>query len=408
LNIVLAAADDFLEPLSAIREFMVTPVGGREDVIYAAETAGADVVVLSPELPGEMDIIDIVEELLDLNIRTVFLGGRLNPNNLTIKKLVELGVYDILFEPVTIGRLKDALINPAGEFQPNPGKPVIMLDEQDGNDTREGALNRIKSNLPQLAQRKIKGDGKVTGKGALVNLIGVCSPVPAGKTMVALNLAAVLALRGNSVALVDLDLTQLSLANWIEVPEGEDGVYRLLKDPGNALEHGYNPNLLPWLYIYTASNIESGAGGGKKAVGSVLKNLCGAFDFVIADTAADFKNAATQEVIASAGQVALVTDSDFNHLRKIQAVLDGMPEEFFTRCSLAANRVVNSELVVVSDAENAAGLKADVAIADCLGVLESIKAGIPAVLYREDLKHSFEEYADFLMVNIQESFDTVV
>ncbi|MDO7785796.1 hypothetical protein [Desulforamulus aquiferis] len=411
MNVLLATEDEiYLEPLSAIRQFRITPVTSREHVVAAARYIESEVVILSPGLPGEVDIIDIVEDLIDLNIRVVFLAGELNPANLTVRKLVELSVYDILFEPITIGRLKDALINPAKEFTPNSSQTFNGLNELEQE--KEGTLERLKTlgtevkiSLPQISQIKKKADSK----NLLQNVIAVYSPTPSGKTMLALNLATTLSQLGNNVALVDGDISQLSLGNWVEIPEGEDGIYRLLKDPGNSLEYGYSPRLMPGLFLFTASVVDPEAANNKKSMLNALKGLNSICDVVVVDLSSDIKNPVTSEVINIASQVILVADTDFNHLRRFQIVMDKLSDDLFSKCCLVVNRAVESARVFVSDAEKAVGLKSDALIPDAaLEVLESIKSGIPVVLFHTQMKQSLDDLADRLLVKIQSSAELEV
>lgn len=77
----------------------------RDEIITAAVQTCPNVCVLSPDLPGNRDVLDLAETLVQMGVRVIFLAGALSPDNPTIVSLVSYGVADILYGRVTSGLL---------------------------------------------------------------------------------------------------------------------------------------------------------------------------------------------------------------------------------------------------------------------------------------------------------------
>ncbi|NHM28046.1 hypothetical protein G7K71_13875 [Desulfofundulus sp. TPOSR] len=108
----------------------------REGLPSLAKERGADVVVLSPHLPGQTDTVDLVKELRMAGLRVILLPGRRDdPKAVYLaRKAVALGVYDIVWDPVSpevvINRvlkpatLAESGVEPEGDvLEPAAGKP---------------------------------------------------------------------------------------------------------------------------------------------------------------------------------------------------------------------------------------------------------------------------------------------
>lgn len=70
-----------------------------------------DVVVFSPALPGEMALEDLLFEIRKAGRRVIFLAGQSPERDLLLKLLI-LGIYDMVFDPVTAEKIVDILRNP--------------------------------------------------------------------------------------------------------------------------------------------------------------------------------------------------------------------------------------------------------------------------------------------------------
>jgi len=146
----------------------------REAVPALLDRFAPDVVVLSCDLPGSVPLEDLLWQARLAGARVVLLAGRRPKSDPVLEAAFRMGVYDILFDPASPQDVLAALSSPAS-----------FAD----------AARLLGMRVPE---RKV-----VEKRGPRV--LGVWSPVSAGKTFCAVNLAAVLALRGERVLLAGLD-----------------------------------------------------------------------------------------------------------------------------------------------------------------------------------------------------------
>ncbi|MQL53605.1 diguanylate cyclase [Desulfofundulus thermobenzoicus] len=87
----------------------------RKGLLSLAKDRKADSVVLSPHLPGQTDTVDLVREIRMAGLRVVLLPGRRDdPKAVALaRKAVALGVYDIVWDPVSPAAVTYRVSNPA-------------------------------------------------------------------------------------------------------------------------------------------------------------------------------------------------------------------------------------------------------------------------------------------------------
>lgn len=240
----------------------------REAVFDAALKSGANVVVLSAFLPGSADLASLVYRLRREDIRVVFLAGSLEKDDPLIQKLLQCGVYDIIFNPVFPARVQAVLQSPM-----TFGQVSAILD---------GASPAAGS-----------GDEGEKGRRRTGTLACVWSPVPAGKTFVAVNLAAVAA-ASRRTALVDFTG---AAHTWLNLPKGDCSLYS-----GEPSRTG------PAIYTFDP-DIESQAGSAPKP--DLLASLVKKYDLVVVDGM----------FLQDADAFFLVADHDYHHARLIRRQL---------------------------------------------------------------------------------------
>lgn len=98
------------------------------------DMSGFDTVVLSPALPGERDMVDLVYSLRERDIRVILLAGTMGGSEL--KQIVNMGVYDILFDPVRCADVIDILRNPK-TFR-DVASLVVSGEDDDGVEDEDG------------------------------------------------------------------------------------------------------------------------------------------------------------------------------------------------------------------------------------------------------------------------------
>lgn len=398
-------------------EVVCKPVQYREAAVELAEQTKPDVAVISSWLEGNTDIIDVVYKLRSLDIRVIFIAGTLTSEDLTVKRILELGVYDILWGEIRIGQVLEKIFDPTpaskglslmgvnkSGYKEKKQVQTPVTDDFDSEPENEegtkspfsklakisGDLRKSIPSIPRLPKRSVNGK-------PLEKVVAVCSPVPAGKTFVAVNLAAAMAQEGHTVALVDADYKKFGVHTWLNCPAGEEGLAGALQDVADPIAYAYQPGYLPGLSVFTSDPGEKTPLINDKSLIMFLQELQQHVDLVIVDTPGDFSAPITGTVINAAGLLVIVSDPDFSHLLRIQREIDNLPEDFdFDKCVIVANQIIESDKLSPEDAEKATGMKVSCTIPGRpRSVLESIKVGIPAVMFDRDIKQAFEK----LLVN---------
>ncbi|WP_027365735.1 ANTAR domain-containing protein [Desulfotruncus alcoholivorax] len=131
----------------------------REGLWGLAEERGADVVVLSPQLPGDGEILEVVKKLRLSGLRVVLLPGR-RENETALKlarRSVALGVYDLVWDPVSpavvVHRIeKPATLAEAG-VEPDTKEEQVKINKEE----HKPLVQRLKKiNLFNNALKKLE------------------------------------------------------------------------------------------------------------------------------------------------------------------------------------------------------------------------------------------------------------
>ncbi len=304
------------------KSLKITPAS---DVCYLDAVSGAiredkpDLLILSAFLHG-FDVQKYYESVFEArrsDVRVVLLAGSMDEGDPLLYKLVEMGVYDILFNPCSLSRIMDLIRNPksfadvsgyfgGGEqsgtsqdlpknesrfgfsklkskFMGNKDKAVPPVKKDDVLDARlsegcdekqmvakEDADKKSSEGYTEQQLEKTASEDGVARNDVVVAIksevendvicedgdvkhvsvaqsrkersmiggkpyrdsrgivVACCSPVPAGKTFVAVNLAAAAMKSGESVSLIDLDFKKRASYVWLNILEQPGGVYKLL------------------------------------------------------------------------------------------------------------------------------------------------------------------------------------
>ncbi|MCL6558012.1 MAG: hypothetical protein K6U74_04255 [Firmicutes bacterium] len=379
-RVIVAAPDDDLvltETIGSAKEIEhLATLELREEVIPAAQQLKPDVCLLSWDLPGETDILDIAYFLVKQGTRVVFMAGDLDGENPTVDMLRRMGVTDVIHGSPTAGLLIERLLN-RGQPYTVPQKALVKPDEKLIVDRFAGEKETIPAKAREIG-RSIKRLTRRKDDGVYENVIAVWSPAPAGKTFVAVNLAAAFALRGMETVLLDVHGSAWPL---VGAPEGEDGLARFL-ETGALQGTAFCPDLVPGLYVLTTDP----AGEGPAVdLNKVLEKIVGGGHQIIIDL--------NGSPLDATGTTVIVADHDVNHLLKIQkAVQEG---DWLYKAVLVLNRHVES--ISVETVKQAANMNVAVLIPD-LGpeALECQRAGVPAVLVNPAVAEAFDSLVDLL------------
>lgn len=392
-------------------EVVSDPAQYREDVIQIAEQTEPEVIVLTAWLDGNMDIIDVVYQLRSLDIRVVFIAGTLTQDDLTIKRILELGVNDILFGEIRIGQVLEKIFNPTPLLQGPVDKSVVLgqksadyampnYDEDtEAEGERENAFSKlakiggdIRKNIPSVTVPKLPK--KVSAIKVLDKVVTVCSPVPTGKTFVAVNLATVIAQEGYTVALVDTDYKKFSIHTWLKCPDGEEGLSKALNNNHtDPILCAYQPDYIPGLYVFTNDPFENTPLISDKSLVLLLESLQKYVDIIIVDTPGDFSVPVTKTALNLSGTLMIVVDFDASHLKKVEKEIYTLPDEFnMDKFVVIANQLIDSVKLPFEDIEKATNMKVSCIIPNYSQIiLESIKTGLPVVMFDREIKNLFEE-----------------
>ncbi|MEG6510495.1 hypothetical protein V6C32_01040 [Desulforamulus ruminis] len=398
-TILLATGDEAInESIATSISSHTVMVDNRESLLPMTERYQPGMVILSPLLPGDIDILEVVYQVRQVSKNIIFIAGQTPSTDITLLRIKELQV-EVLTGEISIGTILQTLFKATGatekEYSLSDDEPD---EEEDGG---EGSLSKfaragtemVKNLSSSISVSKIALKRKKTTVNDKV--VAVVSPVSTGKTFIAVNLATTLAQMGFRVVLVDGEVLQQSTHTWLNVSQDEKGIIDAM-ETDDPLTCSYQHPMLSNLYVLNKDPFSDSPFLGLKSMIKILNSLneSDEVDVIIIDTYRNMAEPFTKAIIETASQVILVADLDFSHLTKMQADLDKMENSLdFNKFSLLVNRVVDSDYLGVSDAEKATGLQADGVIPErTKEVLESIKNGIPAALFCPEIKMAFEDF----------------
>lgn len=369
IKVLLAAGENLADRIDNDEVKVVANIDLREKIIPAAEKLKPSVVIFSIYLRGSTDYLEVTEKLIAMNIRVIFLAGDLSPGSIEINKLKEMGVKEILYNPVDLGQLEKMII------RPDPSGEIVFKDP--------GKRGMFSAFLSQPSKIKTSGTPKAeTSSIALFSkTVFIWSPVSSGKTTVALNLSAYAAKMGYQVALIDADPSCALHTYTKGVNDGQYLAEALLDDP-YAVAHTIT--LIPELLIFTNDpntdypiiterNL-------RKLAGILEENN----DLVVVDMPS---NTGLMQKLPDV-QILLVADQNWHHIKQIQRSLDEgwLPDNI----KLVLNNYFDSGEIPVQAVEKALGQVSVTTIPSRTKELtEGIKTGIPAVLFDKPLLQGF-------------------
>lgn len=366
VKVILATNDQKLDAYFKSRPGVevVGEVYYREALGDAAKRLPAEAVVLSAYLPGSQDLADVTLRLRAADIRVVFLAGDLKRTDPLLPELVAQGVYDILFNDIRVEEIEERLKNPESFGQALrllavPAKPpasrvsallkrmsLSRIPSGERQETAPDEPGTIKPSAGDLEAPEISAPAKAetpaeTRRSPVITmprirlpsiprppreerpenkevdyklrparpLVAVWSPVPAGKTFVAVGLADALS-RMAGVALVDLD-PQRSLHSWLFLSEGEDTLCRamagsLLEAPPEGLA------LTDRLQVYAADPKLPGCEVKLDRLGRLIAAAGGGAGVFLVDLPSHLSEGG-REVLAVSAVVVFVADPDYAH-----------------------------------------------------------------------------------------------
>ncbi|KXG77366.1 tyrosine-protein kinase family protein [Thermotalea metallivorans] len=427
IKVVFAAnMEELEEPLRVIRGIdIVETVFEREVIVDVVERRKPDVVLLSPRLPGSVDLIDIAWELKRMDVTLIFLADTIDPQDLTIQRMREQGVDEIIFKMPKIGELEDIIKN---RKKKGNNKKVYEEPQENEEASKGGLFRKAMHNIPKIQvsvpkiqinkpsipalpkrPRRIKAKKGIT---RLDNVIVIFSPNPSGKTFVSVNLAAAFANAGIKTAILDCT-RNLGLHTWLNLPLEEDGLSKALQETENVLDFSYQPKLLHNIEVITQDPGIGAAAFQGKQLGKILTDLSESCDVVIVDLGLDIQSEEALQILQKGGYMLVIGDPDYHHSVTLQLVMDELIEKGIielNRVHTVYNRYIDGMKVPISDVEAATGMGMKWRIPEATKeVYESIRHGIPASMFSIDLKKSFVLLAQDLMEMIKndEIYETI-
>jgi len=119
----------------------------REGLLSLAKDRGVDVVVLSSHLPGQVEMTDLVRELRMAGLRVILLPGRRDDREAVdlARKAVALGVYDLVWDPVSPEAVVNRVLNPAtlAEAGFEPDENVVSIPAVEEHTEVKGMLGKL-------------------------------------------------------------------------------------------------------------------------------------------------------------------------------------------------------------------------------------------------------------------------
>ena len=275
---------------------LVKEVLYREGVLKTLENHPADVLLLTCDLPGETDLFEICSNARMLDIRVVFLAGDMDENDPLLKKLVSVGVWDILFNPVN-----DKLID-------------VLFDNPKYSKVAHLGKGGSAKHKPKVKTRFNRHEEDYEGPMKPV-ITAVWSPVSTGKTFLS-TMLAVMSAEQQKTVLVDLDTKERAVSTWLNLPPEIENIYSLI---ANIQISGYKHKLYKKLTVFYAGvdaehkNVTPYPGWEEQLDAKVA----------IVDMPAELDNW-HWEFIKKVDYLIIVTDPDLHHCLKIRQELGNM------------------------------------------------------------------------------------
>jgi len=131
----------------------------REAVPKAIELEKPDVLVLSAFLEGAISYREIIFFARQNNVRVIFLAGSLDEDDPLLSEVVKLGVYDIVFNPATFGKILNHIQN-AAPFSAVSG----FLKDSDQVELLEPEKHQANGDVETESQQQKAGLSGILGK----------------------------------------------------------------------------------------------------------------------------------------------------------------------------------------------------------------------------------------------------
>ena len=226
-----------------------------------------------------------------------------------------------------------------------------------------------------------------------------------GKSVVATNLAAVLAHRSDRpVVLVDADLqfgdvaVMMRLTTSHTVMDAVSAMGRLDAQLLQSLLVRHEPSgLLVLPAPIEPSYAERVSGGDMVKIVEILQSFCA---YVVVDTPAQF-NDVVLALIEHSDDIVMVAGMDIPNIKNTKLGLQtlrllSVPE---SKLKLLLNRANSKVKLDVGEVERTLGLKADSLIPSDIVVPQTVNKGVPVVIDapRSDVAKSFEQLADLFL-----------
>lgn len=362
----------FTEPLRTLKDVVLVGIASkREEVIEKCKTLQPDVVILSPDIEGDTDMLEIVDKISG-KVRIIFV----NPSKLPQIDRRMLLEYNVEFlDYLTIGAL---------EFQIKKSSSLQFDDKK-------------------VAYENVLPDSTLK-YGKIPNLIVVASAKSVGKTMVAVNLAVKLAEAGNLTVLIDLTEDQ-DINVWLKVGGNKDGLLKVFRGAGNIEKIAWIPSKLNIdnLMVLTGDSSVYRITYERKGLGTVLKKLSDFADYVVVDLPNGFQTIQSDVTISSAGRVFFLTDTGPARLEKTVNALNSLTKRYAKpdKFTVILNNVADDYTEPITYIKQNTGMDVSFILPSRPKEMnESIKDGEPICLYNPEFSNKFTEICDFIEDNI--------
>ncbi len=397
----------------------------REAVRESYLRFNADTLLLATGLVGVSNLREMVFSARMDGLRVVYLVGESERATSLPYDLLAMGVYDFLFSPINaediimrlrepagfpqaaaslkvqapqggsllqslFRRAEEAREQPPGEESGGPGLSVSMPHNGKVRKPSETTVpsEHIVRGRERREEPRRKDDGLKAFK-APYPILAVWSPVSAGKTLVATNLAWVLSLTGPTT-LIDLDEKQ-AVREWLLIPEKEDSLLRGLRESSKPLP---DPARVGDLNVYCCDPNAGKPQISPSKLARILSSPQLAPGPVVLDMPADALEMERwgYDLLKALKCCVIVGDPDWSHRTAVRQAIDWATKEGVWPI-LILNRYAEAE-VPGWDQETILGLKpaAILDARDCL-VYKSIASGKPMVVLDHEWKKRFDELA---------------
>ncbi|RJX17652.1 MAG: hypothetical protein C4575_12465 [Desulforudis sp.] len=389
-KIIIATGDRDLD--NALRDLcdgdgqsqvVASGVGTTEDLLALTRRHLPNVVVVSSLITGHgaRNLESTLRAVLELSARVVFLAAHLPESDDMVKAVVSMGISSILFNPLVIDDILDHIRRAhTAEDSKASLTPWSGETEREPPDHKTDTVCQVRGAAISGSSEEFDRVDPAEGPDQNTNnLVLVWSPVSAGKSFIAINLAVYLG-QFESTVLIGHDGDEGTLCRWLQLPAGGIPFRVIVGDTSSP--QGFKTPLALGLSVFLDETTVD------------ISALMESFASIVV---VDGRDVIDVSMLDRAGTIIIVTDPDPAHVNRLRLVVGELEPSILARCVLVINKQTPD--IDTQHIEDSIGLKASCELPYLNQLLPGQYEGIPCVLYCPEVREVIAKLATRLVGN---------